>query len=246
MKIKSSPSFVTLLWWMYGFTYDGLKVFWPYQHIIDLTLKELQPVNGETLLDLGCGTGNLLAGISSLAPHTALTGVDMSASMLQIARKKTKKHSGGVHIIQSDVLIWLAKQEEASYDAIVSVNLVYVFSASQRQELWAQLHRVLKPGGRMVINTSTMTGSGDIINEHLQNSPWWYLLHPKLIGVFVIDSLINALGNRGSFGFAPESTLASELELNGFRIQATRRCYGGDSKGVNTLFTLYRLSANVG
>ena len=41
------------------------------------------------ILEVGCGTGRNLIQLARLFPHAQLTGVDLSAAMLNVARRKT-------------------------------------------------------------------------------------------------------------------------------------------------------------
>ncbi len=42
------------------------------------------------ILDLGCGTGTLMAAIAAACPHKTLVGADPAQAMLTIAQQKTK------------------------------------------------------------------------------------------------------------------------------------------------------------
>ena len=46
------------------------------------------PAGAETLLELGCGTGSILAHLTSVDGLTRLTGLDRSPEMLAVARRK--------------------------------------------------------------------------------------------------------------------------------------------------------------
>ncbi|GHC21618.1 class I SAM-dependent methyltransferase [Aidingimonas halophila] len=102
----------------------------------------LQP--DETLVDVGCGTGALLAMLSQQVPTARLTGIDLSSEMLAVARE----HVG------DDVSLIAATAErlplpDASQDAVVSTSAFHYV----RHPLPAlgEMRRVLKPGGRVVI-----------------------------------------------------------------------------------------------
>ena len=55
-----------------------------YQHVID-TLSTLQFSN---VLDVGCGTGEILSAIGALYPTVSLLGIDISQEMLKQAKSK--------------------------------------------------------------------------------------------------------------------------------------------------------------
>ena len=75
------------------------RMYRPQKHIYDLTRKyyllgrdrlidELDLQAGQTLLDIGCGTGRNLALLGQRYPAARLFGLDAAEPMLEIATKK--------------------------------------------------------------------------------------------------------------------------------------------------------------
>jgi ubiquinone/menaquinone biosynthesis C-methylase UbiE len=221
------------LWWIYGHTYDGLLDFYPYQSLIGKVVKKADIQTGQTVLDLGCGTGNALVRIAGTADVT-MAGVDNSSSMLARVRRKmrTQIEKGSLTLEQSDILPYLRRQPDAAFDRIVTINVIYALS--NRIEIWPELLRVLKPDGLITAATSVRTGSGTIMKEHFEHVPVWRSIKPGLIGVFLVDSAINSLGNAGQFEFPNERVLRKEVAAAGGIMSATEPCYGG----VDILFTV--------
>jgi|APTNR8051073442_1049403.scaffolds.fasta_scaffold01899_5 S-adenosylmethionine-diacylgycerolhomoserine-N-methlytransferase len=52
------------------------------------------------ILEVGCGTGRNLAKLRRLFPKAALTGVDMSSHMIEIARRRPELREGGATLIE--------------------------------------------------------------------------------------------------------------------------------------------------
>lgn len=78
------------------------RMYRPQRHIYDLTrryyllgrdrlIAELDARPGQTVLDIGCGTGRNLALIGQRYPATRLFGLDAAAPMLEIAARRLER-----------------------------------------------------------------------------------------------------------------------------------------------------------
>src|SRR6516225_8913807 len=110
-------------------------------------LEWLNPQPGEYILDLGCGDGQLTQRIGDSGAH--VLGADESPNMVAAARER------GVEAEQAN-----AEQlpfRDGTFDAVFS-NAVLHWVRDQ-DAMMAQVHRVLKPGGRFV---AEMGGHGNV------------------------------------------------------------------------------------
>lgn len=65
----------------------------------DRLLKEMEICDGETVLEIGCGTGRNLAILAKKYPQTSFFGLDASTEMLKTAgRKINSKHLSNVNL----------------------------------------------------------------------------------------------------------------------------------------------------
>lgn len=123
--------------------YDGKWDFY-IEATLQETLKKIELHSGECLLDIGCGTGVLLAALEERYPDAVLAGVDPTREMLDIAGKRLSKK---VHIEQS----WAEKLpfEAETFDVIVFCSVFHYI----REPIVAlkEVMRVLKSTGRLVI-----------------------------------------------------------------------------------------------
>jgi SAM-dependent methyltransferase len=101
-------------------------------------LEWLSAQPGEQILDLGCGDGQLTARL--LAGGLDVRGVDASSAMVAAARAR------GVTADQAAAE--KLPYPDASFDAVFS-NAALHWVRGQ-DEMMAEVHRVLKPGGRFV------------------------------------------------------------------------------------------------
>lgn len=104
---------------------------------------------GERALDVGCGTGG---GVRALAARVAgvgrVVGVDKSETMIAEARARTAAPGTAVEFLVADA--HALPFPEGSFDCAFSLR-VFEIVAEPRQVL-AEMARVLRPGGRLVIN----------------------------------------------------------------------------------------------
>jgi SAM-dependent methyltransferase len=110
-------------------------------------LEWLNAQTGEFILDLGCGDGQLSQRVAATGAH--VLGADASVDMVAAARER------GIKAEQANAES--LPFHEATFDAVFS-NAALHWMRDQDAML-AQVHRVLKPGGRFV---AEMGGHGNI------------------------------------------------------------------------------------
>lgn len=110
-------------------------------------LQWLDARPGESILDLGCGDGQLTQRMAAAGAHVA--GVDASPEMVEAARGRGVKAQVG----EAESLPFA----DAMFDAVFS-NAALHWVRGQ-DAMMAEVYRVLKPGGRFV---AEMGGHGNI------------------------------------------------------------------------------------
>jgi ubiquinone/menaquinone biosynthesis C-methylase UbiE len=123
--------------------------------------KELdlaQLAAGESVLDVGCGTGTLA--IAAARRGGAVHALDPSAELLARARKKARR-------AQANVTFELGSGEalphpDASFDVVLSSLVLHHLSHDERRASVRELGRAVKPSGRVLIvdTAGAMHGGG--------------------------------------------------------------------------------------
>lgn len=237
LRFVGSQKVISALWWIYGYLYDGLLNFYPYRNLIASVVDRMELKDGMCVLELGCGTGNVIVSALDEADIKVI-GVDSSKSMIRQAKRKLNAsiEKGKVEIIYQDAYDYLRSVPSNSFDCISMVNFLY--AVKDRAAIWQECLRILKPRGRIVITTSTKTGSKPIIHEHLIHARWAELVSLRLVGVVIVDFFISELAKSGPFTFASQQQLLSEVKAAGGYATNVDRVYGGSDEGVNIVFNV--------
>jgi ubiquinone/menaquinone biosynthesis C-methylase UbiE len=104
---------------------------------------------GRRMLDLGCGTGTLALMARRRHPDAAVVGLDGDPTILAIARRKARQ--AGVSVQFDEGMAYALPYEDGAFDAVVSTLAFHHLTADQQERTLAEVQRVLRPGGRLVI-----------------------------------------------------------------------------------------------
>lgn len=117
----------------------------------EMTVR-LAPVGpGDKVLEAGCGTGTLTLKAKELSgPHGEVFGIDASPEALDIARDKAAR--AGISITFQHALIEDIPYPDDQFDVVLSCFMIHHLpSDDARRQGLAEVYRVLKPGGRLLI-----------------------------------------------------------------------------------------------
>jgi S-adenosylmethionine-diacylgycerolhomoserine-N-methlytransferase len=145
--------------------YDATR--WTFLFGRERILKRIASVSSpQRILEVGCGTGRNLQSLRRIFPHADITGIDLSADMLEIAKRKTSH----VHFIQQ------------AYDAPISGNfdlVLFSYALSMFNPGWEQAIQAakddLRPGGMLAVVDFSHTGS-DVFRR------WMEVNHVRMEG----------------------------------------------------------------
>ena len=124
-----------------------------------ISRAELKP--GETILDLGTGTGAVAHQAARLAgPDGTVTGVDISPEMLRLAERRAAM--AGLNNIQfREGRAETIPAEDSSFNVVLaSLSLMYVIDRAAAAK---EIVRVLRPGGRLVAAVWAAPETCDIV-----------------------------------------------------------------------------------
>ncbi|MEZ0093503.1 class I SAM-dependent methyltransferase [Streptacidiphilus sp. EB129] len=114
---------------------------------VEAVVAELAAVPGERVLEIGFGPGVGLVTLARTAPEVRIEGVDPSSAMVAQARRRVRRFGGRVRLREGTAaaLPW----EDDSFDAVFAANSAQLWQP--RVGSLAEVLRVLRPGGRLVL-----------------------------------------------------------------------------------------------
>ena len=114
---------------------------------LELVCKKLALSQGERVLDVGCGWGSFVIH-AALRHGVRAVGITLAEAQARLARERVREAG-----VADRVEIRLADYREVSdgpFDAIASIGMVEHVGAEQIDVYARRLHRLLKPGGRLL------------------------------------------------------------------------------------------------
>ncbi len=105
---------------------------------------------GDKVLDVGCGTGNLtLTAKAYVGPAGTVTGIDASPEMIEKARQNSKRT--GLAAEFEIGLIEKIPYPAACFDVVINRLMIHHLPDDLKRQGLAEILRVLKPGGVLFI-----------------------------------------------------------------------------------------------
>ncbi|MFQ5642808.1 MAG: class I SAM-dependent methyltransferase [Thiogranum sp.] len=121
----------------------------PHNHFIELVVRHLGPELHGSVLDLGCGPGDICRRFALRFPGCRIHGVDASAAMLELAKADT-----GAVALDERIAYFLERLPHAllplqHYDTLISNSLLH--HLAQSASLWESVLRFGRTGSRVFV-----------------------------------------------------------------------------------------------
>ena len=177
-----------------AYNYQGVGN--PHRH------ANIQP--GETVLDIGSGLGvDSFIAAHKTGPNGRLIGIDISAKEVAHAQRRADERGLDIRFATADME--RLPLPDNSFDVVISNGAFCL--APNKEAAFKEIHRVLKPGGRMVVCTST------IQNEALDKEVEWPICMRMFIEKNLIKPMCETIGFVNVAVDDSDSLMVFELEL---------------------------------
>lgn len=160
-----------------------------------LGFAEVKP--GESVLDVGCGTGVLTRLAALAAGQTGYAvGIDPAAKMLEVARKNALREGSRAEFRLA--VIEDLPFDDNRFDCVLSSAMLHHLPPDLKVKGLLEVKRVLRPGGRLVL----------VDVDKPTVFLWWALIWPLLFWSFTKDQVkgnLGALFSSGGFSAAEKA-----------------------------------------
>ena len=152
------------------------------QRIRGMVLDLAKLKSGESVLDVGCGTGTLaIASKKRVGARGEVFGIDASPEMIARAGKKAAR--AGLEVLFQNSLAEALPFSPARFDVVLTTVMLHHLPRKIRQQCLREIRRVLKPSGRVLaVDWTGPAGEGEA---------FWSRLHrhgrvnfAELLGMF--------------------------------------------------------------
>lgn len=158
------------------------------------------------VLDVACGTGRTLRQLATAHPGLAYHGVDLSVPYLQAARALLADVGEVTLAAENAEALPYA---DATFDVVTSVYLFHELPKNARRRVMAELVRVVRPGGLIVLEDSAQHADSPELAAVLAGFPREF--HEPFYTDYLDDDLAAMVAAAGAVDVTAEPILVAKL-----------------------------------
>jgi len=150
--------------------YDLLTRLFGFNRVYDRLIAQAELADGQRILEIGCGTGNLSLKAKRSQPAATVIGLDPDPLALRRAERKANKVSG---IRFERGYAQRLPYADGEFDRVLSSMMLHHLDSDAKTAAAAEIFRVLRPGGRLhlVDMGGDMTAHDGLAARLVRHSP---------------------------------------------------------------------------
>jgi ubiquinone/menaquinone biosynthesis C-methylase UbiE len=126
--------------------YDLMSRLMGFNSVYQKLIEQAELADGQRVLEIGCGTGNVIIWAKRSRPGIEAVGSDPDPRILDRARRKAAGLSG---IRFDNAYAQRLPYADGEFDRVLSSMMLHHVGADAKAEVAAEICRVLRPGGRL-------------------------------------------------------------------------------------------------
>ncbi len=127
--------------------YDPLTRLAGMRRVHDGLIDRVDIRPGHRILEIGCGTGNLLLAVARRQPDAEVIGIDPDPAALRRARRKADR--AGLPIRLERAFAGELPLPDGSVDRVLSSFMLHHLDDKEKPRAMREIRRVLRPGGQL-------------------------------------------------------------------------------------------------
>jgi ubiquinone/menaquinone biosynthesis C-methylase UbiE len=139
--------------------YDLMSRLLGMPRVYDTLIAQAELADGQSVLEIGCGTGNLTARVKRAHPTVDITGSDPDPRALDRAERKAA-HLTGIRFERG--YAERLPYADGEFDRVLSSMMLHHVDDDAKPAAAAEIFRVLRPGGSLHL----VDIGGDITTDH--------------------------------------------------------------------------------
>ena len=167
---------------------------------VDNLLQLAPKLNRRKVLDLGCGPGDICMRLAEQFPRAAIAGLDGSAPMVDIARRRAQRMATNAPTFHLRVLPDETLDANA-YDIVISNSLLH--HLRDPQVLWNTVKHCGKPGGHVLVmdlfRPTRKQTAADLVEKYAADEPGILKkdFYSSLLAAFTLAEVQDQLAEAG-------------------------------------------------